>query len=573
MISISKDNIPTFLADSYFASGLNSNDDSVFDLPILFCKFDLNLSRQDDLKALLSTMCFWGVREIPNELIDHCLNDTTAEFEAAVGEFSEKFPFLKILQLMKTEASNHWLDLAIEQNSLEIVAYLRDRGHELNVDHSILAAGRGALDILRFLHEHNCPWDATTSSQAAWTGQLACLQYAHEHGCPWNSEVCANAAGNGHLECLHYSHQHGCAWNDRTCYVAAMRGKLDCLQYAMDNGCHWDGAVCTWAVHGDQRSVLEFLFTRGAVLSADLSLEACRSGSLLCLQYLHRQHSLMPVQSDQLCVQAAAHGHLNCLQYVHENGVPWAESTCRVAAASGSLACLQYAHTQGCPWDIETAYTAACLGKHFCLQYALQNGCPRQTMPVIQRHSLAPRTFRQPLQPIVSSPQSSSISNDVCNDANIICNIAAQYGQLACLQTAYENGCSWGVDTTAVAAKYGQLECLKFLHAHDCPWDGSTCHGAAEGGHVACLNYALDHGCPTNTSSSSTDTSVDTTVATIIGATSPRTTFGNRGVRGTIYGGGGSTSMYAVLRERSLQLQSSAGANREAERVIDWNTI
>lgn len=48
------------------------------------------------------------------------------------------------------------------------------------------------------------------------------------------------------------------------------------------------------------------------------------------------------------------------------------------------------------------------------------------------------------------------------------CQIAAQYGHLACLQFLHENGCSWDEETVLAARLYGHEECEAYARKHDC---------------------------------------------------------------------------------------------------------
>ena len=73
------------------------------------------------------------------------------------------------------------------------------------------------------------------------------------------------------------------------------------------------------------------------------------------------------------------------------------------------------------------------------------------------------------------------------------CRYAAQ-GHLACLKYLHEQGCPWDEWTCRLAAR-GYLECLKYAHEKGCPWDVWVCENAARG-HLECLKYLHEHGCP-----------------------------------------------------------------------------
>ena len=47
-----------------------------------------------------------------------------------------------------------------------------------------------------------------------------------------------------------------------------------------------------------------------------------------------------------------------------------------------------------------------------------------------------------------------------------------------------------------LAAEEGQLEILKWLRANGCPWDEWTCSIAAYRGHLEVLHWLRENGCP-----------------------------------------------------------------------------
>ena len=83
-------------------------------------------------------------------------------------------------------------------------------------------------------------------------------------------------------------------------------------------------------------------------------------------------------------------------------------------------------------------------------------------------------------------------------DKRVVCEYAANYGQLEIPQWARANGCPWNEFTCSGAAEGGHLEVLQWLCANGCKWDARTCTGAARGGHLEVLQWARANGCPWN---------------------------------------------------------------------------
>lgn len=102
-------------------------------------------------------------------------------------------------------------------------------------------------------------------------------------------------------------------------------------------------------------------------------------------------------------------------------------------------------------------------------------------------------------------------------------NIAAENGDIECLQWLIANGAPIGENIYCYAAHYGQLECIKWLNAAKYPWSENTllhaefygdlkcfkyvfenmpkeiynhnvCATAASRGHIECLKWAIENG-------------------------------------------------------------------------------
>ena len=98
----------------------------------------------------------------------------------------------------------------------------------------------------------------------------------------------------------------------------------------------------------------------------------------------------------------------------------------------------------------------------------------------------------------LSGMQLMLVRDDLDDDPNRLCRLAAEEGQLEILKWLRANDFRWDSRTCQWAAKCGHLEVLQWARANGCPWDEWTCTGAAEGGHLDVLQWARENGCPWN---------------------------------------------------------------------------
>lgn len=90
---------------------------------------------------------------------------------------------------------------AVENNQLDTVKWLAERGHTGNHESCILAARYGLLQMLQLLRQNNCGWNEDVCMAAACRGHLEVLQWAIENGCSYNKIQC-------HTTAEKYGHEH-----------------------------------------------------------------------------------------------------------------------------------------------------------------------------------------------------------------------------------------------------------------------------------------------------------------------------------------------------------------------------
>lgn len=114
-------------------------------------------------------------------------------------------------------------------------------------------------------------------------------------------------------------------------------------------------------------------------------------------------------------------------------------------------------------WNIYLSINAAKNKSKKCLQFLHEHGCPIKNPKVYVNEN--------------------------------ICETAALYDSIECLEYARKNGCSWGKKTCINAAISNSYECLKFAHERGCHWTKEVVWFSINSGSYNCLVYAHQNGC------------------------------------------------------------------------------
>lgn len=484
-IFIRKKDVPSYLHCTAFYAALQCGDDSQFTISSSQYKDDDSLEFIDDLRALVSTLHFWGPFDISNEIIRFVLDSNLTHEIYSLYESFPEFTFLKTLADVNSAKDEEKWKIGISANNVEVVRGLSKHSH-IPTKSSCVAAGSGSLECLQFIRTQwpsDILWDNRVARAAAENGHLNCLKFLLDNDCERVlQDLLLAAAGNGHTTCLQHLFETGAQWCEDVCTAAAKHGCLHCLTLAFEwRPVHVDTVALTKTINlvsVAAGNVDCIIMPRGTVLDLDLSRAAAKSGQLDSLRFLYDRRCPW---DDTVCAAAARYGNFECLLYLRESGCPWRQrEACRAAARSGSLACLQYTYhlrfrddpslcrraaasgvvtclsflrEEGkCQWNSEVCAEAAKHGHFECLQYARENGCAWDRR---------------------------------------VCINAARSGHLSCLVYAHELGCPWDPFVASQAALHGHLHCLQYLHDQGCVLERDACLRAAEGGHLECLKYLL----------------------------------------------------------------------------------
>ena len=99
MVSFTFHSVPAYLIGSEFYECLESNDDTI-SIPSDVYKPNLLINSRGDLRHLLSTIRFWGVKIIPAEIISFVVDNLYVDVKAQFEEFIKEIKFLGFLELL-----------------------------------------------------------------------------------------------------------------------------------------------------------------------------------------------------------------------------------------------------------------------------------------------------------------------------------------------------------------------------------------------------------------------------------------------------------------------------------------
>lgn len=406
-IQLTKAQIPEYLKSSEFFASLSSDDDIPFPVPSCCFKSNTTVASEEDIRNLLSTVRFWGVKEIVPSMVEYCRKNQLKEELAS--EFKNELQYVSVFPSLYKMPPKGVMRQALLSGQLNIVCHLLENGYcfsPYSVSHAIEGgnlecleyvcnqaftalmdridihlqecAKYGRLDGLKYIQRlsdqpltdecalaairknhadclqyiaENIPSDEYTSdwaSLAAELGHIECLRCIAASPVEfWAANACTSAARHGHLDCLIFAHKHKPDdWSKSTCTAAAENGHLDCLMYAHENGCPWDHSACSSAARHGHLDVLQYLHENGCTWSRLTIVQALKYKQLPCLQYAV-SHGCYKSGHDSLCKMAAEAGALECLQYLCKQGYLCDYSALEEAIVAGHEDCVEFLRKKG----------------------------------------------------------------------------------------------------------------------------------------------------------------------------------------------------------------------------------
>ena len=101
-ISFKPSDVPEYLRKTEFFSSLEE-DGGQITLPNQFFKSNLSVSSSQDVHHLLSTMRFWGVEEIPSQLIKYVAKSSHQDLSEILSNFTKEIKVTEFLYLLNIE--------------------------------------------------------------------------------------------------------------------------------------------------------------------------------------------------------------------------------------------------------------------------------------------------------------------------------------------------------------------------------------------------------------------------------------------------------------------------------------
>lgn len=101
-----------YLREGSFFHSLDPNDKDVFEVPEKSLKSDPVVESSEDLKYLLTTVRFWGLKDIPIEAIQYIISQ--GEEASDLEEFVVEYPELGKLILLKEDPFPNMISEAIK---------------------------------------------------------------------------------------------------------------------------------------------------------------------------------------------------------------------------------------------------------------------------------------------------------------------------------------------------------------------------------------------------------------------------------------------------------------------------
>ena len=217
MFPISPSQVPDYLRSGEFFRSLDPSNDDEIQVPNDVVKSDISVSNKGELEHFLTSLRFWGVEDIPYDVITHII---FADSDDLDEKWFISFPSLILLRKLrenKDPTARH--KIAIQSGNMHIIKYWTHQGI-IGHDYSCVIAVR--------------------------SGNFESLKYLHELGGALNAEACMAAFAGNDLNCLNYFRTHNALGQlsgraiiltgfDRTCII--LHPSIVFLNIAIEAGC------------------------------------------------------------------------------------------------------------------------------------------------------------------------------------------------------------------------------------------------------------------------------------------------------------------------------------------------
>ncbi|KXZ48840.1 hypothetical protein GPECTOR_25g425 [Gonium pectorale] len=170
---------------------------------------------------------------------------------------------------------------AVRRGQLAVLAWAAEElgASVQSADLMDAAAASGSVEVMAWLRERGCPWGLDTFAEAADSGCVAAMEWLAERGCPFQDGwAYKKAACNRDLAALRCLARLGCPWGTASGARAVFSSCLDCrcrplpvLRLLVELGCPVDWEACRDQkfVYGETR---EWLLAQAAAAAQGVAL-------------------------------------------------------------------------------------------------------------------------------------------------------------------------------------------------------------------------------------------------------------------------------------------------------------
>lgn len=484
-------------------------------IPSCCIKKSTKVESFEDAQELLHTIRFWGLDEIPLELIEYGLKNPE-DVSILLDDFFEIEDFC-LLQSDSEEYDSRSYCLMLKAIQKDKVYILRHMKYKLNGADTFSPRCDDLFQLMDDLDVANIDTDELLALSLR-NDSHCCFLYLAKEFNKNIDEISEDAAMHGAVQCMRMVISNGMPIRITTLEIAAYASETAIVVLLLKE---WKQcpdlksnpslatAICKCAMHSGNKELLSMIADMKLDCSEAIVGKLTRRGDPELLKFAKQ---LGFEFGSSATAYAALFGQYDCLEFLHMDGCPWDERTTENASVRNNSSCLEYAIVNGCPINIAVPINAAATGNTECLNIALSHDCPRDEwitwIAAAKGHidclSLAIR-------------ENCSLKIDIC------C-VAAKAGELICLEHLRLHDCLidaetvkaaisgnqvhclrylhavapgiWDETLCAFAAKEDSIDCLRYLHENGCPWSAETTFSALMEGNLECLSYAHQHGCP-----------------------------------------------------------------------------
>lgn len=185
-IAVKYCDVPQHLRNGHFFRALSDEEEnSEIFIPRLCFSVHCKVDNLQELEQSLMVISYWVLYDIPESVIEYCVNNDYASWCIVVRTTCSELPVAKELKYIFQPDPDDSLARAIAVGRTETVTYLTVR--QIRSEKAVFLATKG--------------------------NRLDYLQLLRSNGYVFNKEACEIAAEHGHLDCLRYLHENGCALN------------------------------------------------------------------------------------------------------------------------------------------------------------------------------------------------------------------------------------------------------------------------------------------------------------------------------------------------------------------------